>query len=131
MLTVYMDGDLIFKSLQAGANGYLIKKTPPAEIIEALAEVHRGGSPMSSAIARKVTEYFQQQKPSRSEETTLTPREQEILTELSKGYRDKEIADRLSISIPTVRTHIRHIYERLQVRSRAEAVAKFLGGGES
>jgi DNA-binding NarL/FixJ family response regulator len=130
MLTVYMDGDLIFKSLQAGASGYLIKKTPPAEIMEALAEVHRGGSPMSSAIARKVTEFFQQ-KPTRSEESNLSKREQEILTELSKGYRDKEIADMLSISIPTVRTHVRHIYEKLQVRSRAEAVAKFLGGGDS
>ena len=130
MLTVYMDGDLIFKSLQAGASGYLIKKTPPAEILEAVTEVHRGGSPMSSAIARKVVEYFQQ-KQTRSDENNLTKREQEILTELSKGYRDKEIAERLAISIPTVRTHVRNIYEKLQVRSRAEAVARFLGGGET
>lgn len=130
MLTVYADSDLIFKSLVAGASGYLIKRASPQEIISALVEVHRGGAPMSSAIARKVVEYFQK-KPGQPEAGRLTKREQEILTELGKGYRDKEIADILAISIPTVRTHVRNIYEKLHVRSRAEAVARFVRSGES
>ena len=130
MFTVYMDSDLIFKSLMAGASGFLIKRSSPAEILAALAEVHRGGAPMSSAIARKVVEYFQRKTPY-SEASALTKREQEILAHLAKGYRDKEIADMLSISVPTVRTHVRNIYEKLHVRSRAEAVAQFLMSGES
>jgi DNA-binding NarL/FixJ family response regulator len=125
MLTVYMDSDLIFKSLVAGASGYLIKRASPQEIITAIADVHQGGAPMSSAIARKVVDFFQK-KPEQQEQGTLTKREQEILNELGKGYRDKEIADMLSISVPTVRTHVRNIYEKLHVRSRAEAVARFL-----
>jgi DNA-binding NarL/FixJ family response regulator len=125
MLTVYVDSDQIFQSLKAGASGYLIKDTPPAEVLAAITEVHRGGSPMSSAIARKVVQHFQKQQ----EPLDITRREQEILTHLSKGYFDKEIAEMLSISVPTLRTHIRNIYEKLQVRSRAAAVAKFLGAG--
>jgi len=127
MLTVYMDSDLIFKSLVAGASGFLIKRSSSDEILAAVTEVHRGGAPMSSAIARKVVEYFQKQ-PLRSEEGAITKREQEILAQLANGYRDKEIAEMLSISIPTVRTHVRNIYEKLHVRSRAEAVARFLKG---
>ncbi len=129
MLTVYMDSDLVFKSLMAGASGFLIKRSSSAEILEAVAEVHRGGAPMSSAVARKVVEYFQQ-KASPSEDSGLSKREQEILTHLAKGYRDKETADMLSISIPTVRTHVRNIYEKLHVRSRAEAVARFYKSGD-
>jgi DNA-binding NarL/FixJ family response regulator len=130
MLTVHLDSDLIFKSLTAGAGGYLLKRASPAEILAALEDVHGGGSPMSSAIARKVVEYFQKKAP-HPEESFVTKREQEILTHLANGYRDKEIADMLSISIPTVRTHVRNIYEKLHVRSRAQAVARFLKGGET
>jgi DNA-binding NarL/FixJ family response regulator len=130
MLTVYMDSDLIFKSLMAGASGFLIKRSSSAEILAALSEVHRGGAPMSSAIARKVVEYFQKKTP-HTEASSLTKREQEILAHLAKGYRDKEIGDMLSISVPTVRTHVRNIYEKLQVRSRAEAVARYLMTGDN
>lgn len=126
MLTVYMDSDQIFQSLKSGASGYLLKDTPPVEILAAITEVHRGGSPMSSAIARKVVQHFQKQR----EPLDITPREREILTHLSKGFFDKEIAPMLSISVPTLRTHIRNIYEKLHVRSRAEAVAKFLIAGD-
>jgi DNA-binding NarL/FixJ family response regulator len=129
MLTVYMDSDSILKSLMAGASGYLLKRSPTGEILEALAEVQRGGAPMSSAIARKVVEYFQH-KPAPVPGETLTKREQEILGRLAQGYRDKEIAEALAISLPTVRTHVRNIYDRLHVRSRAEAVARFLRSGE-
>ena len=126
MLTVYLESDKIFESLKAGASGYLIKQTSPAELLEAIADVHRGGSPMSSDIARKVVEYVQQPHQPAQEATNLSKREYEILTCLSKGFQYKEIADTLSISVPTVRTHLRHIYEKLQVRSRTEAVVKFL-----
>jgi DNA-binding NarL/FixJ family response regulator len=129
MLTVHLDSDLIFKSLTAGASGYLLKRASPAEILAALEDVHSGGSPMSSAIARKVVDFFQKKAPQR-EAGTLTAREQQILVELARGYRDKEIGEMLSISVPTVRTHVRNIYEKLHVRSRAEAVARFIMGGE-
>ncbi|MDQ6631937.1 MAG: response regulator transcription factor [Verrucomicrobiota bacterium] len=129
MLTVYVENEKIFKSLMAGASGYLIKDTPPTEILEAIADVHRGGSPMSSQIARRVVEHVQQF--SMSDETmNLSPREYEILGQLAKGYQYKEIADKLGISPLTVRTHLRNIYEKLHVRSRTEAVVKFLGKGE-
>lgn len=129
MLTVYMDNDKIMKSLMAGASGYLIKQTPPAQILDAVAEVHRGGSPMSSNIARKVVQYIQNQGSAAEETSNLSKREYEILTHLAKGYQYKEIADMLSISVLTVRNHLRNIYEKLQVRSRTEAVVKFLGKG--
>lgn len=128
MLTVYVDSDQIFKSLMAGASGYLIKQTPPAEIIDAITTVHQGGAPMSNAIARQVVQYFHQ-KQSMVESENLTRRELEILTYLSKGFHDKEIASQLNIGVVTIRTHIRSIYDKLHVRSRTEAVAKFLGGG--
>ena len=127
MLTVYMENEKIFKSLVAGASGYLIKQTPPAQILEAIAEVHRGGSPMSGNIARKVVQYVQQQGTPSSETAALSKREQEILSQLAKGYQYKEIADALGISALTVRNHLRNIYEKLHVRSRTEAVIKFLG----
>ncbi len=126
MLTVYVDAEKIFQSLQAGASGYLIKQTRPSEILDAIADVQRGGAPMSHMIAKKVVEYFQQRKPA-SEAENLTKREHEILTLLAKGLQDKEIAEMLGLSFFTVRGYIKNIYEKLHVRSRAEAVAKFLG----
>ena len=127
MLTVFEDADAIFKSLSAGATGYLLKQTPPAKLLEAIQDVYRGGSPMSGEIARKVVQSFQQ--PSRASRASngLTKREEEILDYLMKGYFYKEIASQLSISTETVRTHIRNIYEKLQVRTRSEAILKYLG----
>jgi DNA-binding NarL/FixJ family response regulator len=124
VLTVYDDDEKIFESLRAGASGYLLKKTPPVKLLEAIMELHNGGSPMSSSIARKVVEAFQTMGPSSEEAQNLSKREQEILSFLAKGYRYREIADRLFISIETVRTHLRNIYEKLHVRSRSEAVLK-------
>jgi DNA-binding NarL/FixJ family response regulator len=126
MLTVYEDTEMIFKALTAGATGYLLKQTPPNELLNAIRDVHRGGSPMTSHIARKIVASFQQAPtPSRGLEN-LTPREQEVLDHLAKGFLYKEIADALGISYDTVHAHIRRIYEKLQVRSRTEAVAKHL-----
>jgi DNA-binding NarL/FixJ family response regulator len=124
VLSVYDDDENIFESLKAGARGYLLKKTPPAKILEAIAELHNGGSPMSGSIARKVVQTFQAIAPSTKETENLSKREHEILFYLCKGYRYKEIADTLFISIETVRTHLRNIYEKLHVRSRSEAVLK-------
>ncbi len=126
MLTVYVDSEKIFQALQAGASGYLIKQTPPSEILNALTDVQKGGAPMSNMIARKVVQYFQQ-KQSPNETSGLTKREHEILGLVAKGRSYKEIGDTLSISALTVKTHVRNIYEKLHVRSQAEAVAKFLG----
>lgn len=127
MLTVYEETEMIFKALTAGATGYLLKQTLPADLLTAIRDVHRGGSPMTSHIARKIVASFQQQPaaPSRGLEN-LTPREQEVLDHLAKGFLYKEIADALGISYDTVHAHIRRIYEKLQVRSRTEAVAKHL-----
>jgi len=130
MLTVYVDSEKIFQSLQAGASGYLIKQTPPAEILEAITDVQRGGAPMSHMIAKKVVQYFQQRKSS-DEAENLSQREHEILHYLAKGYQYKEIAEALSLSLSTIRTHIEHIYGKLHVRSRTEAVVKFLGRADS
>jgi DNA-binding NarL/FixJ family response regulator len=127
MLTIYEDDEQIFKSLAAGAHGYILKKTPPAKLLEAISEVHQGGSPMSSQIARRVVDFFQVKEVSALENENLSAREQEILSYLAKGYRYKEIADILCISIETVRTHIRNIYEKLHVHSRTEALLKYLG----
>jgi DNA-binding NarL/FixJ family response regulator len=133
MLTSYEDNELIFESLMAGASGYLTKQTPAGEILDALAEVHRGGSPMSSSIARRVVQYFHEKRPReeklRNEMADLSRRELEILTLLAKGRQYKEIAASLEISVETVRVHVRHIYEKLHVNSRTEAVLKFLGKG--
>ena len=126
MLTAFDDAEKIFDSLAAGACGYLLKRTPPNQLLEAIHEVHRGGSPMSTQIARKVVETFQRRPVSPTPEGVLTGREQEILAHLAKGYRNKEIADILSISMDTVRTHLRHIYEKLHVQSRTEALLKYL-----
>jgi len=126
MLTMYEDNDLIFKSLIAGASGYLLKRTPPAKLLEAIEEVHRGGSPMTGKIARAVVQYFRDMRGSFSEEESLSKRELEILDLLAKGYRYKEIADALGISFDTVRSHLRNIYDKLHVHSRTEAVVKYL-----
>jgi DNA-binding NarL/FixJ family response regulator len=126
MLTVYEDTENIFNALAAGAAGYLLKRTKSAELIEALKEVQRGGSPMTTHIARKVTQSFQRVGPSSQPTENLSEREQEVLDCLSQGFLYKEIAEKLGISYETVHTYIRRIYEKLQVRTRTEAVAKFL-----
>ncbi len=125
MLTVYEDADHIFDALAAGASGYLLKQTPRVELLTALKEVYAGGSPMTSNIARKVVQSFQQSQPSPAGTEELSRREQEVLNLLARGFLYKEIADALSISVPTVNTYIRRIYEKLHVRSRAQAVAKY------
>ena len=125
ILTVYEDDERIFQSLKAGATGYVLKKTPPAELLQSITTLHQGGSPMSGIIARRVVATFR--RPAEVSQS-LTPREKEILKHLVQGYRYREIAETLHISLETVRTHIRHVYEKLQVRSRTEAAVKYLGG---
>lgn len=130
MLTVYEDEENVFESLKAGANGYLLKKTSPAQLIEAIRDAHEGGSPMSSTIARKVVTYFQKgKKQSLTDEEKLTARELEILANLAEGNSYKETAANLFISIDTVRTYIRTIYKKLHVHSQSGAVAKALKKG--
>ena len=132
MLTVYEDTENIFDALAAGANGYLLKREPSNKLLEAIQEVHRGGSPMTMHIARKVTQSFQKGPPAANPATeNLSEREQQVLDLMSQGLMYKEIAEKLSISYETVHTYIRRIYEKLQVRTRTEEVAKFLrrGGG--
>ncbi len=126
MLTVFDNTDEIFKSLTAGATGYLLKKTQPAKLLEAISELVKGGSPMSGEIARKVVQTFARPVQHPFPEAKLTAREEEILAYLSKGFMYKEIAAALFISIETVRTHIRNIYQKLQVRTRTEVVVKYL-----
>jgi DNA-binding NarL/FixJ family response regulator len=128
MLTVYEDTDNIFNALKSGATGYLLKRTTQAELVEAIREVHRGGSPMTTHIARKVVQTLQQAPAPSQPAEALSPREQEVLDCLAKGFLYKEIAEKLGISYETVHTYIRRIYEKLQVRTRTEAVAKFLRG---
>jgi DNA-binding NarL/FixJ family response regulator len=125
MLTVYEDPEHIFNALAVGACGYLLKRVSRAELIEALQEVHAGGSPMSSNIARKVVQSFQRPAHQPSEAMKLSARELEVLELLARGYLYKEIAELLKISRPTVNTYIRRIYEKLHVHSRSQAVAKF------
>ena len=127
MLTTYEDGDLIFESLRAGANGYLLKNMAPTELVHAVEQVHAGGSPMSMHIARKVVNYFQQIRAPGSDMQKLTPREQEILALLAKGLLYMEIADQLGLTLSTVRAHLHTVYEKLHVQSRTEAVVKYLG----
>lgn len=124
VLTVYDNNDNVFSALKAGAVSYLLKSTPPEKVIEAIEEVYKGGSPISSQIARKVIEAFAVKEKTNNYFQDLSRREQEILEQLSKGYRYKEIADKLYVSIETVRTHIRNIYEKLHVNNRAEALKK-------
>ena len=126
MLTVYEDDEKVFKSIVAGATGYILKRTPPAELLGAIKELHEGGSPMSDQIARKVVQAFREMRKSSKETENLSEREMEILSFLAKGYHDREIADHFFLSVKTVRTHLRNIYQKLHVRSRTEAVLKYL-----
>lgn len=124
MLTVYEDAEAVFSALRAGATGYLLKQTPFGEVLGALREIHEGGSPMSSHIARKVVQSFQETGAANRRVETLSPREREVLELVAQGYLFKEIADQLGVSHGTVHTYSRRIYEKLHVRSRAQAVAK-------
>jgi len=123
MWTSFEDDEKIFDALQAGANGYILKTATLQQLIQAIVELHRGGSPMSSSIARKVIASFHSAEIKQSA-YNLTQRENEILEQLAKGYRYKEIADRFFLSIETVRSHVHHIYEKLQVSSRTDALNK-------
>lgn len=124
MVTVYEDSDRIFRALNAGANGYLVKSNPPEELLESIRDVHKGGAPMSSHIARKVVKYFHHAGPSTRETENLSPREREVLQLLGRGFIYKEIADQLNIGLETVRTYVKNICHKMHVRSRIEAVAK-------
>jgi DNA-binding NarL/FixJ family response regulator len=126
MVTVYGDTEHIFEALAAGASGYLLKRLTRENLLAALEEVHRGGSPMSSSIARKVVQFFRSTRPpSQTELESLSPRELDVLRLLAEGYINKEIADRLNLSAPTVATYIRRIYDKLHVHTRAAAVGRF------
>lgn len=126
MLTVYEDSDRVFDALCAGACGYLVKKTPPAKLLEAIKDVHEGGSPMSSNVARQVITAFKESKNNseNSSDYELSEREKEVISLLADGYNYQEIANSLFISVDTVRHHIRNIYKKLHVHSQSEAVAK-------
>jgi len=126
ILTVYEDNERVFGALKAGASGYLLKRADPEDILAGIQEVRQGGAPMSNQIARRVVQSFREEPCNSSEAESLSEREEEILRHLSKGYSTKEIAARLSVSVNTVRTHLQHIYSKLHVRSRTEAVIKFL-----
>jgi DNA-binding NarL/FixJ family response regulator len=126
MLTVYEDTENIFNALAAGASGYMLKRTSTPELLESIRDVQRGGSPMTTHIARKVVQSFQKPAASLDGTEDLSPREKEVLDFLSQGFLYKEIAEKLGISYETVHTYVRRIYEKLQVRTRTEAVAKFL-----
>jgi DNA-binding NarL/FixJ family response regulator len=128
MLTVYEDSDSLFKSLKAGASGYLLKRTASARLLEAIRDVHAGGSPMTPQLARRVVQFFSRPTPGNSRDVRLTAGEKEFLDQLAKGYAYKEIASRMKISIDTVRSYVRAVYEKLHVHSRTEAVVKYLRG---
>lgn len=128
MLTVYHDSHKIFNALRAGASGYLLKHTSLPEIKESIIKLVEGGAPMSPQIARKVINHFQKNVPGKNAESNLTPREHDIVNGLVDGLSYKMIADRYDISIDTVRAHIRNIYKKLHVNSKAEVIAKSLKG---
>lgn len=126
IVTVYEDTDSIFRALRVGACGYLLKRAYSAEILEAIAEVRSGGAPMTSEIARRLVEAFREPPPEPSPKSELSAREKEILNLVALGFANKEIGSKLNISYLTVRVHLRRIYERLHVRSRTEALLKYL-----
>jgi DNA-binding NarL/FixJ family response regulator len=128
MFTVFDDDENIFDAVRAGASGYLLKKTPPAEIVEAIRDLYHGGAPMTSSIARRVIQSFQSAPPTVAHDYQLTVREHEILYSLVDGLSYKKIADKYCVSISTIRTHICNIYNKLHVNSKAEAVARVLRG---
>ena len=125
MLTVYEDADHVFEALEAGATGYLLKQTPRSELLASIKDVYAGGSPMTSNIARRVVQAFHRQDATVPESAKLSQREREVLELLARGYLYKEIMDSLNVSRGTLNTYVRRIYEKLHVRSRAQAVAKF------
>jgi len=125
MLTIEEDAEQVFESLKAGATGYLVKHVSPQEILDAVAEVHKGGAPMSSHIARKVVITFRQSPGPGGTDVRLSAREEQVLRCLARGHRSKEIAFEMGVALSTVNTHVRHILEKLQVRSRAQAVARY------
>lgn len=129
MLTVYEDNDRLFCSLLAGATGYLLKRASPAEIVQVIYDLHAGGSPMTPQIARRVVQHYQETRPADTARQLeeLTDHQRVFLEQLAQGYRYKEIADNLGISMDAVRSYVRRIYEKLQVHSRTEAVVKYLG----
>lgn len=124
MLTVYDDSDRIFQALQMGANGYLLKRASADEILQAIQDVHRGGAPMSTYIARKVVQSFQRQAPSAKPDEVLSKREGEVLGYVARGYSDKEVADALGLSPATIRSYLKTIYGKLHVHSRTQAILK-------
>jgi DNA-binding NarL/FixJ family response regulator len=128
MLTVYEDSDSLFNSLRAGASGYLLKRTASARLLEAIRDVHAGGAPMTPQLARRVVQFFSTPAAADAAVARLTAGERDFLDQLAKGYAYKEIADRLNISIDTVRSYVRTVYEKLHVHSRTEAVVKYLRG---
>lgn len=125
MVTVYEDPDRIFRALRAGASGYLLKRSTPEEVLNAMREVQEGGGAMSGEIARKVIGYFREQTQAKSEVDELTPREREVLELVVHGLSNKEISDRLTVTVAAVRFHLKHIYQKLHVHSRTEAALKF------
>ena len=128
MLTVYEDSDSLFNSFKAGASGYLLKRTATQRLIEAIHDVHAGGSPLTPQLARRVVQFFSKPADQSSPVSRLTQGEKEFLDQLANGYSYKEIADRMKISIDTVRSYVRTVYEKLHVHSRTEAVVKYLRG---
>ena len=131
VLTIYDENEVIFEALCAGASGYLVKKTPPAKLLDAIKEAYEGGAPMTSNIARKVVDYFQTSKQVKknTEDVDLTKREKEVLSGLVEGSSYKAIADNLHISVDTVRFHFRNVYKKLHVHSQSEAVVKAIKEG--
>lgn len=123
MLTVYEDDKRIFDAICAGASGYLLKKTPPAKLLDAISEVHNGGAPMTARVARRVLAMFQDLSPKVPPQCRLSNREREVLAALVEGLSYKMIADRCTISIDTVRTHVKHVYEKLHVNSKGQAIS--------
>ncbi|HNQ90358.1 MAG TPA: response regulator transcription factor [Verrucomicrobiota bacterium] len=126
VLTVYEDSDKVFAALRAGAGGYLLKRTPSDQLLAAIQDLHQGGAPMSSLIAREVVRSFHHLEPHTPDVDRLSPREEEILHLVARGYHNKEVASQLGISPETVRVHLRNIYEKLHVNSRSQAVVKLL-----
>jgi DNA-binding NarL/FixJ family response regulator len=125
MVTVYEDPDRIFRALRAGASGYLLKRSTPEEVLNAMREIQQGGGAMSGEIARKVIGYFREQATAKAEIDELTPREREVLELVVHGLSNKEISERLSLTVESVRWHLKHVYQKLHVHSRTEAALKF------